>query len=62
MKAKHFESHKSFHKLSLKIHSQKNSSPILPYGVLFKFEIWASKLLFSLKKGLNGNKTTIHGT
>jgi len=62
MKAKHFELHKSFHKLSLKIHYQKHFNPILPYGVLFKFEIWVSKLLFSLKNGLNGNKPqfTVH--
>ncbi len=61
MKVGYFESHKSFCKLSLKTHYKKNSNASLPYGEL-KFEICAFKLLHSLKKGLNGEKTIIQGT
>ncbi len=35
--------------------------PSLPYGKL-KIEIWAFKLLLSLKKGINGGKTIIQST
>jgi hypothetical protein len=53
MKARHFESHKSFCKLSLKIHYQK--IPALFYLMEFYLNL-------KYKKGLNGNKTTIQGT
>ncbi len=57
MKVGYLESHKSFCKLSLQIHYiKKKSNPSLPYGK-FKIEIWAFKLLLSLKKGFNGKST-----
>jgi hypothetical protein len=52
VKARYFESHKSFYKLSLEIYYKKYFNPNLPYGEL-KFEKWASKLLCALNKGLN---------
>jgi len=57
VKVRYLESHKSFCKLSLKIHCKKFNLS-LSYERM-KFEIWTSKLLFSIKKILNKKKTII---
>jgi len=61
VKTWYFESHKSLCKLSLEIHYIKEYKFSL-FDREFKFEIWISKLLFSLKKGLNGERTIIQDT
>jgi hypothetical protein len=52
VEVRYLESHKSFYKLSFEICLKKNCNATLPCGEI-KIEIWVSKLLLLLSKGLN---------